>query len=331
MTTRSAASIDGASGQPAASSRPAISSESLRFIWQPSVQTKNDGRRPDLRAELGEAGVVGHERGPAGPGGCAGRDEVEDGERSGRHAGEIVAGPPGAAWMRPWCGHGRRERRPGFARSPRAGSPRGRPASPGARASRRRARGRRGSRSRPSRRGRGGSPRRTSPSGSRRRTSGGGSPGRRGPRPSGPAAAGSGRGPRGSAPATPGRRRRGSPGSPRPGPSRSAARSPGWPWPRIRPKASSTLPAKPAATSARASVGRPSASSLSRTAGSSWRVHGRADLAQALHGGREPGAAGAALGRDRRLEGIVRGVHADAQDVELALRQVEAEAARSPR
>ncbi len=44
MTTRSAASIDGASGHPAARSRPAISSESLRFIWQPSVHTKNDGR-----------------------------------------------------------------------------------------------------------------------------------------------------------------------------------------------------------------------------------------------------------------------------------------------
>ena len=43
MTTRSAASIDGATGQPAASRRPAISSESLLFIWQPSVQTKNDG------------------------------------------------------------------------------------------------------------------------------------------------------------------------------------------------------------------------------------------------------------------------------------------------
>jgi hypothetical protein len=39
MMTRSAASIVPASAQPAASSLPAISSESLRFIWQPSVQT----------------------------------------------------------------------------------------------------------------------------------------------------------------------------------------------------------------------------------------------------------------------------------------------------
>ena len=39
ITMRSAASIAGASAQPAARSRPAISSESLRFIWQPRVQT----------------------------------------------------------------------------------------------------------------------------------------------------------------------------------------------------------------------------------------------------------------------------------------------------
>jgi len=43
MTTRSAASIAGASAHPAARRRPAISSESLLFIWQPSVHTKNDG------------------------------------------------------------------------------------------------------------------------------------------------------------------------------------------------------------------------------------------------------------------------------------------------
>jgi hypothetical protein len=45
MTTRSAVSIDGASAHPAARSRPAISSESLRFIWQPSVQTQRPGPR----------------------------------------------------------------------------------------------------------------------------------------------------------------------------------------------------------------------------------------------------------------------------------------------
>ena len=44
MTIRSAASIEGASAQPAASSLPAISSESLRFIWQPSVHRWNAGR-----------------------------------------------------------------------------------------------------------------------------------------------------------------------------------------------------------------------------------------------------------------------------------------------
>jgi hypothetical protein len=44
MTTRSAASIDGASAHPAARRRPAISSESLLFIWQPSVQTQKRGR-----------------------------------------------------------------------------------------------------------------------------------------------------------------------------------------------------------------------------------------------------------------------------------------------
>ncbi len=69
MTTRSAASIAGASGQPAASSRPAISSESLLFIWQPSVQTKNDGsertsgRNWSRRSSAGSSGA----RGPAGP------------------------------------------------------------------------------------------------------------------------------------------------------------------------------------------------------------------------------------------------------------------------
>ena len=70
ITTTSAASIDGASAQPAVSSRPAISSESLLFIWQPSVQTKNagrargSGRNSSRRASSGANGS----RGPAGPG-----------------------------------------------------------------------------------------------------------------------------------------------------------------------------------------------------------------------------------------------------------------------
>ncbi len=67
ITTRSATSIDGASAQPAASSRPAISSESLLFIWQPSVHTKNDGndlgsgRNSPRRSSSGASGS----RGPA--------------------------------------------------------------------------------------------------------------------------------------------------------------------------------------------------------------------------------------------------------------------------
>ena len=44
MTMRSASSIEADSSHPAARRRPAISSESLRFIWQPSVQTWNRGR-----------------------------------------------------------------------------------------------------------------------------------------------------------------------------------------------------------------------------------------------------------------------------------------------
>ena len=69
MTTTSAVSIDGASAQPAASSRPAISSESLLFIWQPSVQTKNAGGRAASgrnSARRSSSGANGS-RGPAGP------------------------------------------------------------------------------------------------------------------------------------------------------------------------------------------------------------------------------------------------------------------------
>ena len=43
MTIRSADSRPAASAQPAACRRPAISSESLRFIWQPSVQIQKRG------------------------------------------------------------------------------------------------------------------------------------------------------------------------------------------------------------------------------------------------------------------------------------------------
>ena len=51
------------------------------------------------------------------------------------------------------------------------------------------------------------------------------------------------------------------------------------------------------------------------------------DLAQPLDGRVEAGAAGAALARERGLERVVRRVDADPQHVELALEQVEPEAA----
>ncbi len=68
MTTRSADSIDAASAQPAESRRPAISSESLLFIWQPSVQTKNDGRArgSGRNSASRRSWGTGASRGPAG-------------------------------------------------------------------------------------------------------------------------------------------------------------------------------------------------------------------------------------------------------------------------
>ena len=86
MTTRSASSIAGASAQPAASRRPAISSESLWFIWQPRVQTKkrgsawSSGRNSSRRASSGAGGG-------GGAGGPAGRRDVEDGQARGSSGG----------------------------------------------------------------------------------------------------------------------------------------------------------------------------------------------------------------------------------------------------
>ena len=62
MTTRSAVSIDVASSQPDREQRPAISSESLRFIWQPSVQTWNRGRAAASGRYSVESFVVGRGR-----------------------------------------------------------------------------------------------------------------------------------------------------------------------------------------------------------------------------------------------------------------------------
>ncbi len=65
ITIRSAASIDPAGRQPTASSWPAISSESLWFIWQPSVQTQKEGivsasgRNSASRASMAEVMPAG--------------------------------------------------------------------------------------------------------------------------------------------------------------------------------------------------------------------------------------------------------------------------------
>src|SRR3990172_5251492 len=64
MTIRSADSIEGDSVTPAARSLPAISSESLRFIWQPSVHTWKlgsaalTGRYSRKRASRGRDGAA---------------------------------------------------------------------------------------------------------------------------------------------------------------------------------------------------------------------------------------------------------------------------------
>src|SRR6187455_2208982 len=56
MTISSADSRLGASEQPAAARAPAISSESERFIWQPSVQTWKDGNATSSVANSASAG-----------------------------------------------------------------------------------------------------------------------------------------------------------------------------------------------------------------------------------------------------------------------------------
>ena len=54
---------------------------------------------------------------------------------------------------------------------------------------------------------------------------------------------------------------------------------------------------------------------------------GTPDVAQADDGGREAQTACAALGRDRRLEGVVGRVHPDPEDVQLALGQAQVQVA----
>src|SRR5262245_53867139 len=72
MTTRSAVSSDDASSQPARNRRPAISSESLRFIWQPSVQmwkggsVRASGTYSTRRSSRGASGDRGMVAPPAG-------------------------------------------------------------------------------------------------------------------------------------------------------------------------------------------------------------------------------------------------------------------------
>src|SRR3954464_11271855 len=97
MTTSSGVSSDAASAQPADRSRPAIASESLRFIWQPSVQTWNrgsagvSGRYSARRTSAGSgglAGAVGAGGGRAGGRGGGGGGGVEDGGGAGGRAGQ---------------------------------------------------------------------------------------------------------------------------------------------------------------------------------------------------------------------------------------------------
>ena len=57
------------------------------------------------------------------------------------------------------------------------------------------------------------------------------------------------------------------------------------------------------------------------------RVDRKPDLAQPGDGGREAQAPCPALGGDRRLEGVVGRVHADPQDVQLALGQAQVQVA----
>ena len=239
--------------------------------------------------------------------------------RTGRRAGRHAAGD-GSAGASPGA---RRQRRPRAARPPGARRP-ARRASPA----------RRGLRVRPKvavvvRAAVSTRPRRRAVAPIAARVSaskcGGGSPGRRDPRRSAPAGAAALR----RLPEVRDRRRarprHGSPGSPRPAPARSAARSRGGRdrgSARTRPRRSRR--ARPPRGRGRASAGRARRRlerSGRRTAstGARSRAAGRRS--------REAQAPCAALGGERRLERVVGRVHPDAQDVQLALGQPEIEAA----
>ena len=86
-------------------------------------------------------------------------------------------------------------------------------------------------------------------------------------------------------------------------------------------KASSTLSACPAAIRARPIVGRPSASSSEASSPLDLGVDRQLELAQPGDGPLERGRALIALGGQDGLERFVVGVHAEAEDVQLAFPQ----------
>ena len=97
MTTRSAVSSDGASSQPAVNRRPAISSESLRFIWQPSVPTwkrgsvRASGRYSARRSSADRPGGAASVPTPIGRGSSMSRTgRARDGDADVTHKSAIV-------------------------------------------------------------------------------------------------------------------------------------------------------------------------------------------------------------------------------------------------
>ncbi len=88
-------------------------------------------------------------------------------------------------------------------------------------------------------------------------------------------------------------------------------------------KASSTLDAWPAAISARATVGRPTASSLEIADVGELRVDRQVELAQEGDRALEPFAPPGALCGEGRLERLVVWIHPETEDVQLAFPQPE--------
>ncbi len=109
--------------------------------------------------------------------------------------------------------------------------------------------------------------------------------------------------------------------SPAPARALHGARSPATHARSIRLKASSTLFAKPAATSARAIVGRPSASSTPTWSSLDLGVDRQPDLPQQCDRPIEPDPPRLPLRGQRRLERLVRRIHPEPEDVELPLPQ----------